>query len=70
MIFNCSFSTGLVPDRFKVARVNPNYKSGSKICINNYRSISLLSVFNKIIEKLMYKRIIKFIDKNNILNQN
>jgi hypothetical protein len=36
--------------------------------IQNYRSISLLSVFSKILEKLMYIRLMTFINKNNILN--
>jgi retron-type reverse transcriptase len=45
-----------VPDQFKLARVIPIYKKRSKSVVSNYRPISLLSVFNKILEKLMYKR--------------
>ena len=36
---------------------------------NNYRPISLLSVFNRIFEKLMYKRLKSFIDKYDILSK-
>jgi hypothetical protein len=36
--------------------------------VQNYRPISLLSVFSKIVEKLMYNRLMSFITKNNILN--
>ena len=36
---------------------------------NNYRPISLLSVFSKIIERLMYTRLLDFINKHNILNK-
>ena len=36
---------------------------------NNYRPISLLSVFSKILERIMYSRFLKFINKNNLLNK-
>ena len=60
-IFNCSLSTGVVPDKFKVASVIPIYKKGS---------ISLLSIFNQILEKIIYKCLISFIEKHNILYKN
>jgi hypothetical protein len=66
-LFNCSFSTGVVPDQFKLATVIPIYKKGSKSVVSNYRSISLLSVFNKILEKLMYKRLVIFLEKNQVI---
>ena len=34
--------------------------------MNNYRPISLLSIFNEILEKLMYKRLISFIQRHNL----
>ena len=67
VIFNFSFSTGIVPYHFKLARVIPVYKKGSQLCVNNYRPISLLSVFNRILEKLVFKRLSGFIDKYNLL---
>ena len=54
----------------KVARVIPVYKAGCYTVMSNYRPISLLSMFHKLLEKLMYKRLIKFLEKNNILNEN
>ena len=68
-IFNASFTTGIVPSEFKVANVIPIFKKGSQYDLCNYRPISLLSVFNKIVEKLMYIRLIKFLDKN-VLSEN
>ena len=70
LLFNCSFSTGLVPDQFKVARVVPIYKKGSSFLVSNYRPISLPSIFNKVIEKLMYNRIISYLEKFSILHNN
>jgi retron-type reverse transcriptase len=60
-------STGVVPDKFKVASVIPIYKKGSHIILTNYRPISLLSIFNQLLEKIIYKRLISFIEKHNIL---
>ena len=57
LLFNYSFSTGLVPDQFKVARVVPIHKKRSSFLVSNYRPISLLSIFNKVIEKLKCNRI-------------
>ena len=45
-LYNRSFLTGVVPEKLKVARVIPVFKKGSKAVMNNYRPISLLSVFN------------------------
>ena len=66
ILFNCSFSYGVVPDKFKIARVLPLYKKGIETDPSNYRPISLLSIFNRILEKLMYKRLM-YISKHSIL---
>ena len=60
----------MVPDKFKLANVIPVYKKGSKTSLSNYRPISLLSVFNKLLEKLMCNRLLKFLEKNNIFFDN
>ena len=66
-LFNCSISTGVVPDKLKIARVIPVYKNGPKAIVSNYRPISLLSIFNKILEKLIYKRLLHFLEQNHVL---
>jgi len=66
ILFNASFSTGIVPDYLKSANVIPVHKNGSQFLLNNYRPISLLSVFNKLLEKVMYKRLLKFLDTNKV----
>jgi hypothetical protein len=58
--------TGIVPIDFKLANIIPVYKTGSHTYLGNYRSISLLSIFSKILEKLMYNRLLNFLDRNDI----
>ena len=69
-IISNSFNTGVFPDALKVCKVIPIHKGDSADELNNYRPISLLSVFDKIIEKLMHKRLYSFLEQHNILFQN
>ena len=69
-IINTSFLTGKFPQALKIVKVVPIYKGGSPEDVNNYRPISLLSIFDKIIEKLMHKRLYDFLEDNNILFEN
>ena len=62
-ICNTSFASGTFPEILKLAIVKPLHKKGYTGELQNYRSISLLSVFSKIIEKLMYSRVMSFVTK-------
>ena len=70
ILFNYSFRYGIFPDCLKTAKVVPIFKKGDKNEINNYRPISLLSTFSKILEKLICKRVRKFLDKHSIISSN
>jgi hypothetical protein len=59
-IFNLTFLSGIIPDELKIALVTPIFKANEKNKFNNYRSISVLSCFSKLLEKLMYKKINQF----------
>ena len=67
-IINDSFSSGVFPDLMKLAKVIPLYKKSSPENPTNFRPISLLSVFSKIIEKLMHTRLCTFLEKYDILH--
>ena len=67
-IVNESFSSGIFPDMMKLAKVIPLYKKNSPEVLSNYRPISLLSIFSKIVEKLMHKRLYSFLEKYDILH--
>lgn len=66
-IYNLSLTTGVVPNSLKIAKVVPLFKKGDASAMSNYRPISLLSIFNKILEKIVYSRVHNFLSKNNVL---
>lgn len=66
-IYNLSLLQGCVPDQLKIAKIIPIYKKKSKIDPGNYRPISLLSIFNKLLEKLVFHRLHSFLTKFDIL---
>ena len=59
--------TGVFTWVLKTAKVVPVLKKDSKLDYSNYRSISLLSNIEQILEKLMYKRLYTFLNKNNVI---
>ena len=66
-LFYFSFTTGVLPSVLKTAKVVPVFKKDSvKLDYSNYHPISLLSNIEKILEKLMYKSLYNFLNKNNI----
>ena len=65
-IFNMSFTSSVFPSALKLAKVFPVHKKDSKLDFSNDRPISLLSNLEKILEKLMYTRIVKFFNNNNL----
>lgn len=69
-IINSSVSNGIFPDKLKLAKVVPLYKSGSKTEFANYRPISILPVFDKVFEKIVHKRIMEYLVEFKILNEN
>ena len=67
IIFNKSFQEGCFPEILKIAKVIPVHKGDVKTDPGNYRPISLLSVFDKLLEKVMLNRLLQFLNKNDIL---
>ena len=67
-ICNLSFCTGVFPRNMKIAKIIPLFKSGDDTSFTNYRPVSLLPQFSKVLEKLFDKRLTDFIEKYNILS--
>jgi len=60
-------STGIFPDRLKYAVVKPIFKNGGKSDVSNYRPISLLPAFSKVLERVLYVRMYQHLANNSIL---
>ena len=69
-IANSSFEKAIFPERMTIAKVIPIFKSGKKDSFTNYRPVSLLPQFSKILEKLFNNRLDKFSEINDILSNN
>jgi hypothetical protein len=67
-IKNLSFSSGYFPDQLKIAKVKPLYKKGCDGDAGNYRPVSLISAFSKMIEKIIHKRLSSFLNTHSIIN--
>ena len=64
---NLSLSSGVVPKLAKIARVTPIFKTGDINSLSNYRPISILPTLSKVLEKVVYTRLINYLDKLNII---
>jgi len=66
---NVSFDQGIFPDALKIAKVVPIFKSDDRTIVSNYRPVSVLSlsVFSKIYEIVMYKRLFGYFVENKLL---
>ena len=60
-IFNIRVKFGIFPYLTKIAKIRRLFKKGDKLDIQNYRPITVLSVFSKILEKIMYHRLLSFL---------
>ena len=66
-IYNNAMAKGEYPAQLKMAKVIALYKKGEKYKLGNYRPISLLSCLNKLFEKILCKRLVRFLEINHIL---
>lgn len=69
ILINKCLDLGIFPNSLKVARVTPVLKKGNPQNLTNYRPISILPIFSKIIEKLILTRLTSFVDKFNIISR-
>ena len=59
--------SGIFPDDWKLARITPIYKDGSKTECGNYRPISVISIVAKVFEKLVCNQLRSLMKENNII---
>ena len=68
-ICNLSLTSGVFPEQMKIAKVVPLFKSGDNKMFNNYRPVSLLPQFSKILEKVFSSRLESFLNTYDIINE-
>ena len=67
-IFDQSLKSGIFPDKLRIAKVFPIYKSDKKYVLSNYRPIFALPCFSRILERIMYNRLYNYLNENETLN--
>ena len=66
-LFHLSFEKSIFPEELKIAKVTPVFKAGDNTELSNYRPISVLPCFSKILECVMYTCLCKYLLDSNIL---
>ena len=66
-IINRMLATSTFPNRIKLSQIKPLYKKGEQNNLSNYRPISLLTSFSKIVEKIIYNKLHQHINDNHSL---
>ena len=67
-ICNLSLSKGIFPRQLKIAKVVPIYKADDPMIFTNYRPVSVFPIFSKILERIMYNRLLEYLNKHNLLH--
>ena len=66
---NC-IKTGIYPNTWKKSNIGPVHKKGDKQIVSNYRPVSLLPIFGKVFEKILFKSIFGYLQENCFLCDN
>ena len=69
-VFKVSIEQGILPDSLKIAKVTQIFKSGDKDNVSNYRPLSILHVFSKVLERIMYNRVYNHLDSKGLYMKN
>ena len=68
MCINDSLQTGQVPQDWRDANVTPLHKKGSRQIRSNYRPVSLTSQVVKVLERIVYDKMLETLMSNNTLH--
>ena len=66
-LFEMSLENGMFSDKLRISRLIPLFKAGDPVNISNYRPMSVLPCFSKMLEKIMYSRLYKYLTIEKIL---
>ena len=67
-IFNLSLTNGIVPAKWKISRVTPLFKDGSRSSVGNYRPISVIPVVMKVLERIVHDQFHDYLSYHNMFS--
>ena len=67
LIVNQCLTTGIFPNKLKIAKVVPVFKKGDKDLLNNYRPISMLPSISKIFETVIYNQLYEYLQEHRVI---
>ena len=70
LIYKNCINSGIFPNIWKKCNVISVHTKGDKQIVHNYRPVSLLPIFGKILERLIFNSLFEFLHENNLLNVN
>ena len=70
IIFQKCINTGMFPDAWKYANVQPVHKKKDRQVKSNYRPISLLPICGKMLEKIVFDQVYSYLNSHNLLSKN
>ena len=68
LIFRGCIDTGVYPDTWKKSNIVPVHKKGDKQIVSHYRPVSLVPICSKILEKVVFDSIIRFLNEKKLLS--
>jgi hypothetical protein len=67
-VLNHCMNEGYFAPSLKVSKVTPIFKKGDKNFVNNYRPISIVPIFSKIFESIMYNQLSGYFESHNLIS--
>ena len=69
-IINISIQRSIFPSMWKHAKVVPLLKKGDPLIPKNYRPVALLPIFSKILERVVFNQLVRYLDSNSLIHPN
>ena len=67
-IINLSIANLEFPSTWKVAKIIPLLKKGDPMNPSNYRPVALLPILSKVLERVVFKQVVKYVETNGLLH--